>query len=65
MEDILLGIVRELPSTGVLLLTIFYINKQASLMVDILNQHLERISSILEISVKELADKKSDLQEND
>lgn len=48
MSDLLLALARDLPSTAVLLLMMYLVNRQFSEVLSVVKAHLDDISRLLE-----------------
>lgn len=48
MNDILLAIARDLPSTAVLILFVYVVNKQFGQAIELIRQHLQDVNRLLE-----------------
>lgn len=48
MNDVILAVAKDLPSTAVLILFVYVVNKQFSLAIELIRQHLADINKLLE-----------------
>lgn len=63
MEELILTIVKDLPSTAVLILFVWFTSKQFNRAIDLIAQHLKDINRLLEqcLRVKETSELEKDL----
>ena len=63
MEDIIIAVVRDLPSTAVLILFVWFTSKQFSQITNLLSQHLKEINKLLEqcIGSRNLVEREKEL----
>lgn len=52
MEEIILSVVRDLPSTGILILFVWFTSKQFNKIVEMLGEHLAQINKIMEQCIR-------------
>lgn len=52
MEDIVITVVRDLPSTAVLILFVWFTSKQFQQAIKLISEHLKEINKILELCMR-------------
>lgn len=64
MEDIIIAVVRDLPSTAILILFVWFTSKQFSEITTLLSQHLKDIHKLLEqcLNVREVTDEQKEMK---
>jgi len=63
MEEIAIAVIRDLPSTAVLILFVWITSKQFQQAIALISDHLKEINKILEICMKSanLSEKEKDI----
>lgn len=63
MEDVAIAVIRDLPSTAVLILFVWFTSKQFQQAITLISEHLKEINKILEICMKSanLSEKEKDI----
>ena len=63
MEEIAVTIIRDLPSTAVLILFVWFTSKQFQQAIDLIGDHLKEINKLMEICMKSanLSEKERDI----
>lgn len=64
MEDLLAGVIRDLPSTGILVLFVWFVSKQFTQALEMLKQHLDQLNSLIEqcIKSKDIEEKEREIE---
>lgn len=64
MEDLATGILRDLPSTALLLIFIYYVSKQFDRALNLLSNHLDQLNALIRecIKSKDLDEKEREIQ---
>lgn len=52
MEEIIIAVVRDLPSTAILILFIWFVAKQFNSATQMLSSHLEQLNKLIETCIR-------------
>jgi hypothetical protein len=52
LEDLITGIVRDLPATAILIFFVWFVAKQFTQALDMLSEHLNQLNSLIETCIK-------------